>query len=873
MPFTLLAQKLFLPTLPEKRLVRTPLLRRLDEGLAGGRAVTLISAPAGYGKSTLAAEWATRSPRPAAWLSLDEADDTPRHFFAYLIAALQRIDPAVGAGIQPVLAAGQTPPPPALMAELINDLTALETPCLCVLDDFQSIQDQAILQVLQGMLAHQPAAFHLVLVTREDPALPLARLRASNQLTEIRAADLRFDRQEVQRFLHEGMGVALAEADLAELTERTEGWVAGLQLAGLSMQGRPDPSSFVQSLSGSHRFILSYLTEEVLKAQPPEVQSFLLHTAILSRLTGDLCDAVAGQTGSAALLEELLAANLFLVPLDDEGRWYRYHHLFADLLRHQLQRSRPEIAATLHRRAAGWYEKAGIHGDAIEHSLAGEDHTRSVALLETHGWKLLNLGLARRMEAWIGSLPAHQREASPRINLDFAWMHLLRGHFGAIAPHLHQAQTALAQQERDDPAAADLRAECLALQANLLQVQNRIDESLDAARQSLALASPANAQVISLASLALGAAYRLSGQYPQAVAALEQAIGAAQETGNGVTEMLALAHLTSLALQYGRLRFVAQVTAPYQARLGSTDAPLAPVVGSAQIALAALHYWWNRLAEARAFAEEGARVAALSGHTASGISARLVLSQILQAEGDLPGAAAAVEEAGGLLAGGAPGWLRLDVLARQAELHTALDRTEAAEAILGQTGIGATDPVTHATDRVHLAWLRLLAVTDPAAARDLARRVVASALAGERHGTAIQALVVAALLATAPDEAISCLERAVTLAEPEGNVRAFVDGGPATLPLLKRGGHTRLLAHFSPGGEGPPDQRGLIEPLSERELEVLTLLGQGLKYAEIADALVVSLNTVRFHVKSIYGKLGVNRQAHAVQRARELGLI
>ena len=343
----LLASKLFRPVLPTTLVARHHLIEQLNDGLVFGRSLTLVSAPAGYGKSTLVAEWLQQVNRPVAWLSLGESDDDPRRFFLYLITALRQVNVPLSAKLQAALEAGQLPPQQVLVSTLVNDLAEMKSAYLLVLDDFQVIEDKMVLGVLHGLVMHQPDQLHLVLITREDPALPLARLRASNQLTEIRAADLRFRRNEAEQFLCTGMGLTLTEYDLSLLDERTEGWVAGLQLAALALKsslathGHGSTAEFIESLSGSHRFILGYLTEEVLKVQPPELQNFLLQTSILSRLNGDLCDALTGQPGSAALLEDLLAANLFLIPLDDERRWYRYHHLFADLLRNQLQRTQP----------------------------------------------------------------------------------------------------------------------------------------------------------------------------------------------------------------------------------------------------------------------------------------------------------------------------------------------------------------------------------------------------------------------------------------------------------------------------------------------------------------------------------------------------
>ena len=923
---TLLAAKFHRPTALRHQVPRPELMARLDAGLAAGRPLTLISAPAGYGKSTLAAQWAAQLGRPVAWLSLDEADDDPVRFFAYFVAALQGVDATVGAELTPTLRAGQLPPRAILATTLLNDLQrganplgragpAGLTPIVCVLDDFHVIQDGTIPGILQDLLAHPPTGLHLALVTREDPALPLARLRARDQLTEVRAADLRFTAAEIAAFLRDGMGLALTEGDLARLAERTEGWATGLQLAGLSMQRRDDPAAFVAALSGSHRFILSYLTEEVLARQPGEVQEFLLQTSILTQLSGDLCDAVRGISDSTpfvhsfirhspfahsqAILEYLERANVFLIPLDDEGRWYRYHHLFAELLRNQLRRGGAEPMIELHRRASQWYEAQAMPVEAIGHAAAAGEAARVVALLERNGWALLNDGYTRTLEGWLDALPAEWRSHSPRISLDFGWMRLLRGNLGQVAPYLAQAEAALARLEpAAAPAITAWRAECLALHANLLQTQGRAAEAADAAGRALGLADPADLRVIGLASLALGAAYRLMPDFDRAAATLLDAIRAGQGAGDRVTEMLAVAHLTLMALQYGRLRFAAEVATTAIERLArSTTAP-PPIVGAVHGALGLIYFEWNQVEEARAHLQRGIRLGAFSGHNASAIYSLCNLARLLQAAGGagqgLAAAGQALDEAAALLAQGAPGWVRPELIGRQVCLALAQGDRASADARLRASGVAADDPVTHQTDAIHLAWLRLLAAGGDARAAGLAQRIIRSAEAGGRNGTLLQALVLAARLhAGEPRTACAYLAQALALAEPEGAIRVFLDEGEAmrlqiancrvqieTTPRLKAF-NAKLLAAFGepaiePTPQSPtpsPHPPILIEPLSERELEVLRLLAQGLKYAEIADRLVVSLNTVRFHVKEVYGKLGVNRQAHAVERARDLGLI
>jgi LuxR family maltose regulon positive regulatory protein len=672
------------------------------------------------------------------------------------------------------------------------------------------------------------------------------------------------------------------------------------------MPGRADPAGFVAALSGSHRFILGYLTEEVLARQPAEIQEFLLQTSILGQFCAEVCDAVLGIgesvnrrisnpstpfADSQAVLAALERANVFLISLDDEGRWYRYHHLFAELLQAQLRRRSPGLVAELHRRASRWHEAQEMPAEAINHALAAGEHGRVVALLERHGWALLNGGYTHTLEGWLRALPADLAGSSPRISLDFGWARLLRGALDQVGPLLAQAEAAL--DARVAAGAAALRAECLALRANLLQALGRAAEAIAAAECGLALTSAADHRLIGLASLALGGAYRQAPDFERAVAALQRASQAAQAAGDRVTDMLAVAHLTLMATQYGRLRLAAEAATAALQRLAHEHAAPPPIIGAVYGALGLIHYQWNDLELAQEHLRRGIRLGTLTGHSASVIYSQCNLARLLQAGGDLAGAAQALDAAGRLLAQGAPGWVRPELIDRQVSLALATGDLAAADARLRESGVSADDPVTHHTDPIHLAWLRLLLARGDARAAGLAQRIIRSAEAGGRHGTLLHALILAARRhADEPRVAAAYLERALALAEPEGSVRVFLDEGEANAALLGRVGCPPWLAQHLPlplpspqpppceGGGATispsPDKRGgqggeIIEPLSERELEVLRLLAEGLTYAEIAGRLVVSLNTVRFHVKEIYGKLGVNRQAQAVARARELG--
>lgn len=555
---TLLATKFFHPAPRPNDVARERLVGRLQRGLAAGRPLTLVSAPAGYGKTTLVAAWLAGSERPHAWLRLDPADDEPGRFLLHLVAALRCLEPDLAEALFVALQAGQLPPTEIVVPALINAVAAWPDPRILVLDDTQLLQHPVVLEILGALLQHQPPTLHLVLVTREDPPLPLTRARARDQLTEIRAADLCFTVDESARLLRERLGLSLGADAVARLTERTEGWAAGLQLAGLSLQGRDRPETLVDSLSGSQRFILGYLTEEVLGGLPIDLQDFLLHTSILEQLSPELCTAVTGRVDSAAVLERMLNANLFLVPLDDDGRWFRYHQLFAELLRHRLRRDRAGLEPELHRRASHWLAEHAQPHAAIDHALAAADYAHVIRLLETHGWVLLNRGEVRAMERWLQALPETWRDGSPRLALGFAWMHLLRGQFAPAQAYGARAQAAV-ERLGDAIEARPLRAECLALHANLLQAQGDLPASIAAAQAALAALVPGEDRLAGLAGLALGGAYRQSAPFDAARAALVRAADASRSSGDWVTWMLAIAHLTLMAIQHGRLRLAHEV--------------------------------------------------------------------------------------------------------------------------------------------------------------------------------------------------------------------------------------------------------------------------------------------------------------------------
>lgn len=897
---TLLATKLHLPGRPSRQIRRPQLVQRLNQGLEAGHILTLVSAPAGFGKTCSVAAWLEGLDLPAAWLSLDASDDDPSRFFSYLLAALQQIDPRIGKELAGAFVSGQSPGTEAIAAALINDIDRLGRRFVLVLDDFHLIQEASIQQVLGGVLTACPAPLHLVLVTREDPLLPLSRLRANGRMSEIRAADLRFSTGEIDRFLKETLGLALSEPDLTALEARTEGWAVGLQLVGMSMHSRPDPSAFIAHLSGSHRFILGYLTEEILSRQPEEIRSFLLQSSILERLNGDLCDALTGRTDSALLLERLLAANLFISPLDDEQRWYRYHPLFADLLRALLNHSsRGGEAMILHRRAAGWYAAAGMIAEAIEHAIAAGDYPQAAEWIDRHAMNMTLRGYVKTVERWMEAVPTQWRSKSPRAYLAFASMHLMRGHYSQVARQLELAEAAIFPGEEEaGEKNRPLQAEWLALRANLLNVSGSAEESLRTAQRALQAALPEDDYLLGIAYLGLGGAYRLYGDYPHLVEAYQQAMRHSRAAASPLPEVLSATALSMMALQQGELSFAGDVASEVITHFEASGSALPPVAGSVYGVLGMVHYEWNRLESARSDFDKALQLSLLGGHNAGVVFARVLLSRLALALGDLQGAGDEIREAALLLPQGVPAWLKPEVFTQQVQVELALGNISAVQGLLEaqqipEQGVVPGLPQAHSVARLRLALLLAREKNSPhllAQEAETADRLVVAA--GET-GALLQALLlrarVHALLyhtAAAGED----LGQALAWAEPRGYLRSFVDEGPELAALLAhfrdqtgRAGYVDRLLEALPRDGSPATGRTslaekeaaswLVEPLTERELEVLHLFAEGLKYEQTAERLFISLNTVRFYVKSIYGKLQVNNRVQAIETARRLGLI
>ena len=905
----LLATKLYVPP-PQPGFVPRPrLTARLDEGLACG--LTLVCAPAGFGKTSLLAGWTHRGQRPVAWLSLDAGDNDPARFWRHVVAALGRVQPQAAERIAPLLGPPAPPSFEGLVTALINELAVPpgEGKAALVLDDYHLIEAQPVHASLGFLLEHRPAALRLVLASRADPPLGLARLRGRGQLAELRAAELRFTVEEAAALLRQTAGAALPEAAVAALTARTEGWVAGLQLASLSLRQHSDVAGFVATFSGSNRYVLDYLTEEVLEHQPDEVRSFLLETSVLERLSGALCDAVTGRAGSQAMLEQVERANLFLVPLDEVRGWWRYHQLFADLLRARLLEHQPGQAAQLHRKAAAWCEEHGLADDAVRHAVAAGEMIWAARLIERHFDAVYNLhGEAATIQRWLSAMPTDLVRSRPRLLLAQAALAEASGRVEAVEGLLDDADRAAgAADEPFEPSAGRAASMLVNVPATialhrcyLAQLRGDAEGTVAFASRALAESGEGEWLLRSTAQGFLAVAEWLRGRLTEAERAFVSGIAGWRAAGQHTATAWGCYQLGQVQRAQGRLdAAVRTCQQALEATAGPGPTPL-PAAGPAYVSLGEVAYQRNELDTALQHVTEGIALCRRFVYTASLATGLATLAWIRQATGDPAGALEAMGEAE--LAAPGPASLLNPVPAQRARLLLAQGDIAAAAAWTKQRGLGVGDEPSYPQEPEHLVLVRvLLAHGRPGQARELLERLHTLATAQQRAGSRIEVQALQALaLAGSGEEAgaVIALAQALTLACPEGYVRVFADEGAPMAGLLGRliaAQRTqqaaadgiplaylgRLARAFGPGtaATGPRGRAGtagvadLVAPLSDRELEVLRLLAAGKPNQQIAEELVVALNTVKKHVAHILDKLGAANRTEATARARELGLL
>lgn len=903
----LLETKLYLPRARRGLVPRPRLRERLDRGAE--TKLTLVSAPAGFGKTTLLAEWlaAISAGEPsAAWLSLDQGDNQSATFWAYFIAALQTVTPGVGAGALALLRSPQPPPIEALLTTLLNEISALPRDVVLVLDDYHVVEARDVQDGMAFLLDHLPPPLHLVIASRADPALPLARLRARAELVEIRVADLRFTPEEAATYLNEVMGLALTARDVATLGGRTEGWIAALQLAALSLRGRDDAAGFIAGFTGDNRYIVDYLLDEVLQRQPAPLRRFLLQTAILDRLSGPLCDAVTGQGDGRAMLETLDRENLFVVPLDDSRRWYRYHQLFADVLRARLLDEQPDRVPDLHRRAGEWYAQHDEPSEAIRHTLAAGDFSRAADLIELAVPAMRRSRQEATLLGWLKALPDAPVRARPVLSVGYAWALLASGELAGAEARLRDAErwldTAAGRRERPDVRSAELvvadEAEFRRLPASIAvyraisaQTVGDLPATVTHARRALDLLPEdddlgrgAAAAILGLASWASGDLAAGHRAFAEGMARMERAGHIADAIGCAIA-------LADIRITQGRLRD-AMDTYERAVRLAAERGdPALRGTADMHVGVGEIHREWGELDAAARRLTTARELGEQAGLPQFRYRWCVAMGRLRAAQGDLDGALDLLDEAERLYVGDFFPDVR-PVAALKARLWVAQGRVGDALDWARERGLSAEDEPGYVREFEHLTLARVLLARDTSnranrsthEATDLLERLLRAAEAGGRAGSVIEILALQALVHRARGDlpaALAPLERVLALAEPEGYVRIFADEGPPMATLLdaaaKRGiaprAVRRLLAAFGEAEGGTPAERDLIEPLSERELDVLRLLGTDLDGPAIARELVVSLNTMRTHTRKIYAKLGVNSRRAAVRRAAELALL
>jgi LuxR family maltose regulon positive regulatory protein len=892
MSVSILATKLYIPP-PRPSLVSRPrLIARLLQGVA--LPLTLISAPAGSGKSTLISEWrASPAGRdvPLAWLSLDERDNDPTRFLTYLVAALRPLKPELDQTAFSMLQSPQSPPLQPFLTGLINDLHELAKPSTLVLDDYHVITAQPIHEALTFLLEHLPPQLHLILLTRSDPPLPLARLRVRNQMVEIRTGDLRFTPDEAAVFFNQVMGLSLSLAEVKALQQRTEGWIAGLQLAALVLQDphlmerAADVSTFIDAFTGSHHYVADYLSAEVLSRQPEQVRTFLLQTSILDQMTGELCDRLVGRGDGQAMLRQLDRANLFLVPLDEQHRWYRYHHLFAELLRNQLREAAPDQIPELHRRAAAWYEQHGFESEAIKHALAAGDQQHTARIIEQNAMATLMRGDSITVLNWISSI-ATLVAKRPWLGIYQSWALLITGEVEPIETRLQAAENWM-EAHLSDADAQELGFHIAAIRALVAGRRGHAQQAIDLARQALERLPESETAIRSIVTFTLGDTSWSIGDLAGARRAFEQASRIDRTAGSPLVALLALSSVGVLLTEEGQLHRAAEAFRKVIQTATQPNGRTRPVAAVACLGLSVLEYEWNDLEKAGRYAQQALELGARWGNPDTLANAHLAQARKQHARGVRAGALESLRQAEDLARGpGVTPWSGLRIDAFRVRLWLDQDNLEAAARWARQHVLDPDDEISYPNQIAYLTLARILVAQNRlGAALALLERLLVQFETLEQMGRALELLLIQALALKAGGDkpgALAVLTRALALGEPEGYLRIFLDEGAPMAELLRHAGSrgiapkyvAKLLSEFKgSSGAAPASQQPLIEPLTDRELQVLRLLAEGLSNRAIADRLVVALGTVKSHTASLYRKLDVTSRTQAVARATELGLL
>ncbi|MCJ7534483.1 MAG: LuxR C-terminal-related transcriptional regulator [Anaerolineales bacterium] len=890
---SLLTTKLYIPT-PRKNLVARP---RLIDTLNGGQdgKLTLISAPAGFGKTTLLAEWIWSSDKSFSWLSLDDGDNNLKRFFTYLIAALQQIDESIGEGILPILEATSDPPIEPLITLLINNIVSIEKEFSFVLDDYHLITNEEIHNAISFLLERLPPNAHIVISGRVDPPITISRLRARDQMTEVRPNDLRFIESEGRIFLNDVSDLDLSPEDIAALLSRTEGWITGLQLAALSMQGRKDKQEFVATFSGSHHYIIDYLVDEVVARQSDEIRSFVYRTSILDRFCAPLSDAVLEISDSRGIIRDIDEANLFLVPLDDERRWYRYHHLFAEFLIQRLQEREPKDIPELHRRASEWFENNDLIVEAVNHSLVGEDYERAALLVESIGPDMMMQSEFDQLEKWLDAMPKELVENWPWLCIIRAWMYDRWAQFDIGENYLLHAEAVVDgnTSSHTDEEEKIIRGQIAAIRALYAIKKGQIPQSIEYSNQALDYL-PEGYFNRGVAFYSLGWAKCTQGDLSSAIQEFQEGRRTSLAAGNQILAQVIILDIGVTQILQGHLHQAAEtLREAIQFKYEKSEIKI-PYAGSASVNLADILREWNELDAAMNHLQEAHEIsipAKLMDTIAIGYAS---MARVYLAQGDLELAVEVCEKAERMVRD-IPDLepdTKTKTMGSRVWLLLAQNKFTEAARFAQDKGLSADAEINYFIDFKHIFFARILIYLgrENSAAQELmdAHSILAKILEPAKRvgyiSQMIEALALQALAFDAQgkhDQALNSLEESLSLAEPEGYIRTFLDEGEPMKSLIHQAVSrkiskayvSKLLAAFEPDkAKMKSFAQSIVEPLSKREMEVLHLLSTELSGPEIAQELSISLNTMRTHTKSIYSKLNVNNRRAAVRKADELDL-
>lgn len=875
MTMPILMTKLYIPELRSTNIPRSYLLEKLNGGLH--RKFTLVSAPAGFGKTSLVSEWVRDVGRPVAWFSLDERDNDLTRFLIYFCTALKAIDSEIGVGTLARLESSPTPPIELTLIALVNEIAQKSKDFIFVLDDFHVIDSSMVENVIAFLLEHQPPQMHLVMTTREDPRLRLSQLRARNELTELRIKDLRFTSSETAGFLNNTMELKLPQAEIDILETRTEGWIVGLQLAALSLQGHSDKTQFIESFSGSNQYVLDYLLEEVMQQQPEDIQTFLLCTSILDRLCGSLCDAIIPDSSNSGQekLEYLERTNLFLIPLDNERHWYRYHYLFADLLRQRLLRDSTgfstEDVNALHTQASIWYEANGLELEAFQHAIEINDIERAERLIESQSTPLYLRGIVKPILHWLESLPHHILDAHPALWVAYASTLLLTGQHTSVEQKLNEAENALQNTELDDTA-QDIMGRIASMQATLAVIQNDIEAIISHSNDALERLHPENLPIRIASHWTRGYAYQLQGNHRLARNAYQEVLQLSESDEKSFYVIVATISLGQLQELDNQLH---QASESYQGAIKLSGEPPHPIVSEAYLGLTRINYQWNDFESAEEYGQQCYELLQHMDSTDTTASYKVFLAYLHLSRKDFTSANDVLVEAETFVRQNNFMFRLPDIV--EAQVHVLIHRDNLTTALQ----LTETHNLPTSQARIYLAQKkasRALQILIP-----FIQKAKETGLQSEHlKGLVLQAVVYNALGKI--DTALEVLDESLALAKHGGFIRMFVDEGSSMAQLLQiahskglRQDYVRkLLFAFSlPIAEqsAVSQTSQLIDPLSQREIEVLQLIARGLTNQEIADQLYLSLHTVKVHARNIYSKLAVKNRTQAVAQAKALGIL